>query len=385
MKILITTDLFCVETNGVVTSVKNLVGELQKLGHDVRILTLSETNHSHREGNVTYIRSRSIRVYPGVRMSLSRRNAFIKELVAWHPDVIHSQCEFFSFGFAKYISKKTGAPIVHTYHTLYEQYVSYIVPGKRFGGWVVRVLSRMLLRRVHTVIAPTNKVRLALRGYGVENPICVIPSGICLDQHKVRLLRNERLEKRRALGLADDVTVLLNLGRLGTEKNLEELLRLYAEAVRKNERLAFLIVGDGPDKAVLETLAQKLGVSDSVIFTGKVAPCEVQNYYQLGDLFVSASTSETQGLTYVEAAANGLPLLCRRDPCLCDVIREGENGFEYETDAEFFSHLQKIATDAAWRADAGRRSEEIAATFDKSRFGKAVEGLYRSVLESKKA
>lgn len=379
MKILITTDLFCVETNGVVTSVKNLWGELVKLGHDVRILTLSETSRSHCEGNVTYIRSHPIRVYPGVRMSLSHRNAYIKEIVAWNPDVIHSQCEFFSLGFAKYISKKTGAPIVHTYHTLYEQYVPYIIPGKRLGRWIVRVLSRTLLRRVHTVIAPTQKVKRALYSYGVNKPIHVIPSGISLEQHKVRLAPSERMEKRRSLGVADDATVLLNLGRLGTEKNLEELLRLYADAIRKTEKLAFLIVGDGPDKGALEALAKKLGVSASVIFTGKVAPCEVQNYYQLGDLFVSASTSETQGLTYVEAAANGLPLLCRRDPCLADVIREGENGYTYESDTEFFEHLQRIMTDPLWRVRAGRCSETVAAKFDKSQFGKTVSDLYRSL------
>ena len=383
MKILITTDLFCVETNGVVTSVKNLWGELVRLGHDVRILTLSETSHSHREGNVTYIRSHPIRVYPGVRMSFSRRNAFIKEIVAWNPDVIHSQCEFFSLGFAKYISKKTGAPIVHTYHTLYEQYVPYIIPGKRLGRLVVRVLSRALLRRIHTVIAPTQKVKLALCNYGVNKPIRVIPSGISLDQHKVRLTQSVRMEKRRALGLADDTTVLLNLGRLGTEKNLEELLRLYAEAVKTDEKLAFLIVGDGPDKGALEALAKKLGVSDSVIFTGKVAPCEVQNYYQLGDLFVSASTSETQGLTYVEAAANGLPLLCRRDPCLADVICEGKNGYTYESDAEFFEHLQRFTADLSWRTEAGRHSEAVAAKFDKSQFGETIDSLYRSLAENR--
>ena len=381
MKILITTDLFCVETNGVVTSVKNLWGELLKQGHDVRILTLSETGKSHREGDVTYIRSHPIGVYPGVRMSLSCRNAYIREIIGWAPDVIHSQCEFFTFRFAKFISRRTGAPIVHTYHTLYEQYVSYILPGKRFGAWVVRVLSRALLRRVHTVVVPTQKVMLTLRGYGVQNPILVIPSGISLDQHRIRLAPGERLEKRRALGLADDATILLNLGRLGTEKNLEELLRLYAEAVKTDAKLVFLIVGDGPDKAHLEALAKKLQISDSVIFTGKVAPCEVQNYYQLGDLFVSASTSETQGLTYVEAAANGLPLLCRRDPCLADVIREGENGYTYESDAEFFEALQRFVADPAWRARAGRCSEEISAAFDKHRFGESVDSLYRAVAE----
>lgn len=383
MKILITTDLFTTETNGVVTSVKNLWDELQKKGHDVRILTLSENRHSRREGNVTYIRSMPIGVYPDVRMPTSYKHALIKEIVEWKPDVIHSQCEFFSFGFAKYISKMTGAPIVHTYHTMYEQYVSYAIPCERLGKWLVRVFSRKRLHRVHTIIVPTRKVENTLRGYDIEKPICVIPSGICLDQHTVRLTSEERSGKRQALGVSDDRMVLLNLGRLGTEKNLEELLRLYAEAVKENDKLIFLIVGDGPAKSQLEELSKALDVSDGVIFTGMVKPSEVQNYYQLGDLFVSASTSETQGLTYIEAAANGLPLLCRQDECLQDVIQQGENGYEYSIDSEFLAYLNAISHDSEWRKAAGMKSEEIAKSFDKRTFGNSVENIYRSAVSAK--
>ena len=100
MKILITTDLYTTATNGVVTSVKNLFDELKGKGHDVRILTLSDSMNSYRDGDVYYIRSMPIGVYPNVRMPLSYRHKLIKELIEWKPDIIHSQCEFFSFQFA---------------------------------------------------------------------------------------------------------------------------------------------------------------------------------------------------------------------------------------------------------------------------------------------
>ena len=128
-EILITTDLYTVKTNGVVTSVRNLYEELTADGHDVRILTLSGNNKSRREGHIYYIRSVSLEaVYPDVRMPTSYRHKLIKELILWKPDVIHSQCEFFTFQYASRISKCTGAPIVHTYHTLYEQYFTYLLP-----------------------------------------------------------------------------------------------------------------------------------------------------------------------------------------------------------------------------------------------------------------
>ncbi len=382
MKILITTDLFTTDTNGVVTSVKNLREELENKGHEVKILTLSESVHSCRDGNVYYIRSLPLDiVYPDVRMPLSFRHRFIKELVRWKPDVIHSQCEFFTYQFALYISKKTAAPIVHTYHTLYEQYVKYVMPSRRIGKRVVRIFSRKRLKKASTVIAPTHKVEDALHGYGVNNPIRVVPSGISLEQHKTRITAEEREKKRLSYGVENDEILLINLGRLGTEKNLDELLRYFALVTKKHDNIKFIIVGDGPAKGELEALSVSLDISDKVIFTGMVKPSEVQNYYQLGDIFVSASTSETQGLTYIEAAANGLPLLCRRDPCFEEVMAEGENGYTYEDEQQFLESLDKMISSGDWLDAAKKKSEELALNFDKKHFGDAVETIYDSIVD----
>lgn len=380
MKILITTDLYTVNTNGVVTSVKNLYDELAAKGHDVRILTLSENTHSHKDGDVYYIRSMPFAVYPDVRMPLAFRHRFIQEIIEWKPDVIHSQCEFFSFQFASYISKTTNAPVVHTYHTLYEQYVTYVVPSRRIGKRLVRTFSRRRLRKVSRIIAPTHKVENTLHSYGVTNMMSVVPSGISLKQHFVRISEEERKKKREELGIKEEQVVMINLGRLGTEKNLEELMIYFSKALKEQKNLVFLIVGDGPAKPMLEKQAQDLGVSDSVIFTGMVKPTEVQNYYQIGDVFVSASTSETQGLTYVEAAANGLPLLCRSDLCLEGVLKQGENGYAYQNEQEFLDAIKLIAENKKWRENASEKSREIAMPFDKTDFVNEIEKVYKSVV-----
>ena len=381
MKVLITTDMYTANVNGVVTSVRNLMEELEKKGHQVRVLTVSERLKSHKEDNVYYIKSISLeKVYPNVRMPISYRHRFIRELIEWKPDVIHSQCEFFSYQFASYISKKTGAPIVHTYHALYEQYVTYVLPSQRLGEYFIGKLSRMRLKHAEVIVAPTQKVENVLRNYGIQNPIQVIPSGIALEQHKGQMPAEERLSRRKALGIPEDHTVLLNLGRLGTEKNLNELLELLSMELMHNDKITLLIVGDGPARKELEEMAVHLGIRDHVVFTGTVSPSEVHTYYQLGDIFVSASTSETQGLTYVEAAANGLPLLCRRDPCLDEVLVEGSNGYEYEAESEFCSILDTILQNPEWCKAAGAHSKEIAAMYDKGHFADQIEDVYEKVI-----
>ena len=164
------------------------------------------------------------------------------------------------------------------------------------------------------------------------------------------------------------------------EKNLDELLIFFEKAYSVDNNLIFLIVGDGPAKKQLEKKAHSLGVGACVIFTGMIEPENVQKYYQLGDVFVSASTSETQGLTYIEAAANGLPLLCREDPCLQDVLIGGVNGYSYTDEQSFQQHLYDICNNPQWRAIAGEHSRSIALSYDKHTFGDSVEALYDTVV-----
>ena len=380
MRILITTDLFTVITNGVVTSVKNLYDELKHLGHDVRILTLSENAHSYKDGDVTYIRSMPLPVYPDVRMPTSYHHRLIKEFVDWRPDIIHSQCEFFTYQFALYISKRTGAPIVHTYHTLYEQYATYVIPNKRLGIYAVRSLSKKRLKGAKRIVVPTRKIENTLLGYKINQQISIIPSGIDLSRHGVKISASERSLMRQKHGISDDEFLIVYLGRLGIEKNLDEVIKYFAKATSLYSKIRLMIVGGGPAIEHLKKLADEVCHNEAIVFAGMVDPSDVPKYYQLGDLFVSASTSETQGLTYVEACANGLPLLCRQDECLDDIITNGENGYTYETEEEFIRYLGVIYQDAEWRREASEKSRKTAEQFSKQSFGKALEEVYTEII-----
>ena len=323
MKILITTDWYTPAVNGVVTSVKNLQRELERRGHEVRILTLSQSLHSWSRDGVTAIGSVNAgRIYPGARLRTAMAGRWVRELMDWRPDVIHSQCEFSTFFLARRIAEELDVPLVHTYHTVYEDYTHYFSPSVRWGRCAVAAFSRWVAAQVDGMIAPTGKVRGLLQGYGVRCPVFVVPTGIDLRRFQQEGDPMRRAVLRASLGIPAENTVLVCVGRLAEEKNIQELLKLRASL--GSRPVTLLLVGDGPDRPRLEQVAHDLRLeAPAVIFAGMVPPEEVPEWYRLGDLFVSASSSETQGLTYIEALAAGVPALCRADLCLEGVILEG--------------------------------------------------------------
>ena len=339
MKILITTEFYVPAVNGVVISVLALQNELCKRGHDVRVLTLSNSDYSYLEGNVSYIRSISAdKVYPGARITLHMRDALVDDLIDWHPDLIHSQSEFSTFFIAQRISRKLHIPIIHTYHTLYKDYTHYLFPNPKIGESVTAYLTRKLLNHVQLVIAPTEKVKNILSDYGVRKEIKIVPTGIDSHRFDIPLETPELRCLLKRVGIPEGHKVIVTVGRLAKEKNMEEIILFLSKL--GHSKITLLIVGDGPYRVNLEEYARRMNASGWTIFTGMIAPDKIADYYRLGDVFVSASTSETQGLTYIEALTAGVPVLCRKDPCLDHVIWDGVNGWQYTSYEEFSDYLE---------------------------------------------
>ncbi len=380
MKVLITSDWYAPTVNGVVTSVLNLQRELVAQGHEVRVLTLSESRHTLVRDGVTYVGAMSAGViYPGARLRTALATRQVQSLIRWRPDVIHTQCEFSTFLLARKISDRTGAPIIHTYHTVYEDYTHYFSPSRAWGRRMVAFFSRHVVTQTACVIVPTEKVRSLLKNYGVRKPVYVIPSGIDLRRFSSPVDKEHLSRMKEELGIPKGNFVLTYVGRLAKEKNVEELFASLAGLERKDVTL--LVVGDGPYRQALEAAVQELNLEDRVIFTGMVKPDRVADYYRLGDLFVSASTSETQGLTYIEALASGLPALCRKDACLDGVIEEGVNGWQFESSEEFLAHLREFLTDEELRASMrAAASDHIQKTFSAERFARRAAAVYAAAV-----
>ena len=379
MKVLITTDWYVPAVNGVVTSVLNLQRELTAQGHEVRVLTLSNSLRSCKVDGVYALGSIPTGlVYPGARLRTAPTERIVREILSWQPDIVHSQCEFSTFLLARHISRTLNVPLVHTYHTVYENYTHYFSPSVSLGRKTVRGVTRWIAAQSDALIAPTEKVAAMLRGYGVNCPVFVVPSGIDLRRFQQTVPPKELEALKAQLGIPAGYLVLVCVGRLAEEKNIGELLTNLTFFQQQPVKL--LLVGDGPYRTELEQQAETLGVSSQVIFAGMVPPEQVAAYYQLGDLFVSASTSETQGLTYIEALASGLPALCREDDCLNGVIENGVNGWQYRDADEFQQYLRLFLEQKQLRETLGQQAARSAAQFSAERFAGRIGQIYQQEL-----
>lgn len=380
MKILITTDAFTPVVNGVVTSTLNLYKQLKQHGHDVRILTLAHARHSRKEEDVYYISSFGINIYPDARVTVKFRDHYINEIIEWKPDVIHSQTEFCTFLFARRIARKLDIPVVHTYHTLYQDYTGYFTKHETLGQKLVIGFSKTLLNHVDGVIVPTEKTKRILEGYGIKEDIQVIPNGIELEAFKQHSTMEEKEALKKSLGIDLNHHVIVTIGRLGIEKNIDELLDAMKLYLDKREDITLVVVGDGPHREALEARAKALQIDRHIVFTGMIEAKNIYKYYQLGDIFVSASNSETQGLTYIEALANGIPIVCKKDECLFGVLKDGFNGYMFTTIEEMVQRVDELLENHELYKKISINTQTSVEAFSSEVFGEKVEDIYMKVI-----
>ncbi|SET08527.1 glycosyltransferase family 4 protein [Paenibacillus sp. NFR01] len=380
MKVLITTDTYSPMVNGVVTSVKNLYKELKAEGHDVRILTLSHSKYDVVKDDVYYVKSIPVGIYPDARCKLPLFNKLIHAILEWRPDIIHSQTEFSMMLVSKQLAHKLKIPLIHTYHTLYENYLGYFLGGRVVTVNLSARITRRMLNRVEGVIAATDKTRSKLLSYGIQTPIFEVPTGIELHKFQQSFSDDQKRQLKQKLGLTDQDRIIAYVGRIALEKNIGEIVAFLPRLLGAMPDVKLLIVGGGPYLDTLKEQVGQLGITDRVVFTGMVRPDEVHQYYKMADLFVNASTSETQGLTYVEALACGCPVVCRYDPCIDGVIEQGINGFAYINREEFTAFCSGILADAGLRGQLSRNALYKAELFSSRVFAKKVMERYVSLV-----
>lgn len=389
MRIGIFTDTYPPYINGVSTSVLMLQKALEKKGHQVFIVTVNPDGMGYK-----YQDDKKIIRIPGVPVGIYDYRLTgiypircINTIKKWNLDIIHSHTEFGVGTFARIIASQLDIPLVHTYHTMYEDYVHYITKGYFDGASkkIVEYLTKFYCdKTVSELIVPTKKTYdLFKEKYKFDRNVHIIPTGIELDRFYIENINKSKIEElRKKLKLSSNDFVILFIGRLGKEKSVDFLIDCQKELVKKKKNCKLVIVGDGPDADVFYNLVKKYKLEDNVIFTGKVPWDEVPVYYQIADVFSTASLTETQGLTVIEAMASGKCVVAINDESFNGTIIDGLNGFLFNNKKEYQRIIEKLFFDRNLLEKVSKQARVSADMHSSKYFAERVLDVYNLAIKT---
>lgn len=393
MKIGIFTDTYNPVTSGVVTSINMLEQEMKKRGHEVFVFTTSKSIQPNNNQTLYMLNSIPLLIAKQYknRIATFYSREIAKQIKEIGLDIVHTQTEFSVGAFGKIISRKYDIPFIHTYHTMWEDYVHYISPLKGRNihlKRLARTISRAFVRKAECVITPSNKTAKYLKyKCKVKNkPIYVIPTGIDIAPFKSsNFTEEERDNLKKSLGIKPNEKIILFLGRVASEKSIDVIMDIMPSIFEEHPDYKFLIVGDGPSKKDLEEQARKLNIDKNVIFTGKVPWNEVPKYYNIGDVFVNASITETQGLTFIEAMSAEIPVVAKYAPNLSEFIHTNKNGILVKKNFDFKKAIIDVIENENLRKTLIRGGNETAKEYSIEVFGDKLEMLYTEIIKLHKA
>jgi len=386
MKIGLFTDTYYPQINGVATSVLMLKENLEMRGHQVYVFTTTDPKADSKETNVyrvpsiPFISARRVGMFYNPRLA-----KFIKRLGL---DIIHTNTEFSLGIFGRAMARELNIPFLHTYHTIYEDYTHYI--GKLgifdpIAKMAVKKISISFCNSADKVVVPTGKVKNLLLSYNVKQDISIIPTGIELNKFSKYAYNKGIVQNLRAnLGIGEKDKIILYIGRISKEKNIEEILITLKTYLKDKIDVKFVLIGDGPEKSILENKAKEFGIHNQIVFAGERPWNDIGMYYQIGDVFVSASQSETQGLTYIEALASGLPVVAKADECLDGVLEDNVNGYTFHNEGDIIRYLDSILYNELERERLSFGAIKSTRKFSAMHFAYTMEELYKNMILKQK-
>ncbi len=348
MRIALFTETYLPHINGVVTHVKILKEGLQQLGHEVLVVSADANAKRHYiENGVLHCPAHTSKKFYGYSLAKPISRTRLKFIEQFNPDIIHIHNEF-GIGLSGILCAKVlKIPLVYTLHTMYDDYIYYVAP-KALVPTTTKLshkYTKFLAKRANALTGPSKKCEEYFRVAGVDKDVNVIPNAVEIDQFAPKNFSDEtKAQLRLQHGIRPNAMIACFVGRLGKEKSVDVLLDFWQKSISSQDNIHLLIIGDGPSRIELEEQAQQLGITDMVTFTGKVAHEDLPPYYALCDVYITASLSDTNSISMLEGMCSGLPVLQRTDPLNADQVRDGKNGFNFDSPEEMADKLREIKT-----------------------------------------
>jgi 1,2-diacylglycerol 3-alpha-glucosyltransferase len=356
MRIALMTDIYKPSTDGITHHVAMLKQCLETWGESVWVFVPSSKEYEDDEPNVVRIPGIPL-ADTGYHLSLTlpkRARSLLRQM-----DILHVHNPFISGSFGLYAANRYHKPLVYTNHTRYDFYVKQYLKllPEPISDTALQTFFHTFSQGCDALVAPSESMAELMRTWNTQGKIVVIPNGVDIEP----FVNPPRRVTRAELGLPDNAVIALYVGRMSGEKSIDRLLHLFRYVSDEYDLVYLVLVGDGPELDELRQLADDLGISQRVRFTGGVAYEHVPEYMAAGDFFVSASFTEVHPLTFIEAAAANLPALGFRSPGVADIVRDGETGLLAENnDLSFGLRFLRLAQDAELRQRLGKQAGEQA-------------------------
>ncbi|QBO36656.1 glycosyltransferase family 4 protein [Periweissella cryptocerci] len=378
MNIGLFTDTYYPQVSGVATSILTLRETLEAQGHQVYIFTSTDPKVAKNvyERNIFRFPSFPFTGFPDRRLAYSGALHAVQIAKELDLDIVHTQTEFSMGMIGKFVAFTLKIPAIHTYHTMYQDYLHYVANGKLIKPGTVKTAIRNYLKNMEGVVAPSQLVLDTMLEYGVTAPVRVIPTGVNVHSE---VTTEDVAQLRTQFGFETDTPVALSLGRLAFEKNIEDTINAFSKIVDTIPAAKLLIAGDGPARESLEKRVTDLHLEKSIIFTGMIDHSEVPKYYAMADVFVSSSDSESQGLTYLEALVQHTPIVVMDSPYVEWLISDPSIGISLNTVEDLGEALTTYLNKTAAVGDVTKRDikiEEVSA----EHFGNEMLDFYQTVI-----
>ncbi len=410
MKIAMFSDAFMPRINGVAISVDSYTRQLVSLGHEVLIVCpkyiekdsdiptyFTEHQKPLDDGDLPY----EVFRVPGIKLVFSKEDR-LAHLDEWFsvknrvdefkPDIIHLHSEYFIGYFGFTYAKYRKVPLFYTFHTLWDEYVAGYIP-RRYGGDIVKAISRKMirfyLRNADIVIVPTTRIEaIAREDYGITKSITILPTGISgnflhVEKEDLDLYKKAFFEKYPSL---QNKRILLFVGRVAKEKNLDFLYDVFENLQKQHDDLALLFIGGGPYLEELKENAKKRNLLEHAVFTGYVDRSDLPYIYSLSTIFTFSSKTETQGLVTIEAMLRGIPVVAIGERGTVDVMQGDNGGFMVSDNLEEFTQrVQELLNDTSLYQKKSQEAIEWGQSWTIEVLTDKLESLYTNFLKDKKA
>ena len=385
MRILMISDVFFPRVNGVSTSIQTFRRELNNQGHEVTLIVPDYGHDDEENSHLIRIPAHTVLIDPEDRMMKMRHiTALVDDLQDREFDIIHIHTPFIAHYAGLKLANALGLPVVETYHTYFEEYLSNYIRWlpQQWLRLLARGFSRRQCNLVDAVVVPSGPMLDILRGYGIQSPMHIVPTGLDISEFR----DSDGHYFRKQYGIDQDRPVMVYIGRLAYEKNVLFLFDVLKLIKQNRPNILLILAGEGPATTQLMAASEAKGLKENTLFVGyQQRGSALNDCYAAGDIFIFASRTETQGLVLLEAMALGVPVLSTAVMGTRDVLIEGCGCMIVEENAENFSSVAMWLLDnPGVRCLLGESGRQYVSEWSAPVMATRLHGIYQRAITQKR-